>query len=175
MCRVWLLAGLGCVPMSWHVGLGCGCAGTVHVLVWGTAEPLGHCCDTALSPVSQLYEVSTDTTFAQPSDAACDVACFIYTLSDPKSFSYCASIYKVPAGTLLGSWAIAGVLFDFIRGMRAISLCGSPVSPRGWSITPHWGFSVSAATLPGQPDPLCLRGLQDRPARSQPAARNLPS
>ncbi|XP_041262484.1 WD repeat-containing protein 90 isoform X5 [Onychostruthus taczanowskii] len=41
-----------------------------------------------------LYEVSADTTFSKPSDAACDVACFIYSLSDPKSFSYCASIYK---------------------------------------------------------------------------------
>ncbi|NWR92111.1 MIRO2 GTPase, partial [Furnarius figulus] len=41
-----------------------------------------------------LYEVSTDTTFTKPSDTACDVACFIYDLSDPKSFSYCATIYK---------------------------------------------------------------------------------
>lgn len=41
-----------------------------------------------------LNEVSADTTFTKPSDAACDVACFIYSLSDPKSFSYCASIYK---------------------------------------------------------------------------------
>ncbi|XP_074014466.1 mitochondrial Rho GTPase 2 isoform X7 [Numenius arquata] len=41
-----------------------------------------------------LYEVSADTTFTKPSDAACDVACFIYDLSDPRSFSYCASIYK---------------------------------------------------------------------------------
>uniref|UniRef100_A0A8C9S6C4 Mitochondrial Rho GTPase n=1 Tax=Scleropages formosus TaxID=113540 RepID=A0A8C9S6C4_SCLFO len=28
------------------------------------------------------------------SDAACDVACLMYDVSDPKSFSYCASIYK---------------------------------------------------------------------------------
>uniref|UniRef100_A0A8C3NDR9 Mitochondrial Rho GTPase n=1 Tax=Geospiza parvula TaxID=87175 RepID=A0A8C3NDR9_GEOPR len=41
-----------------------------------------------------LYEVSADSTFSKPSDTACDVACFIYSLSDPKSFSYCASIYK---------------------------------------------------------------------------------
>lgn len=63
------------------------------------------CCEEQLSPGSlqchppvpslQLYEVSADTTFTKPSDAACDVACFLYSLSDPKSFSYCASIYKV--------------------------------------------------------------------------------
>ncbi|KAF2982021.1 hypothetical protein EK904_014089, partial [Melospiza melodia maxima] len=41
-----------------------------------------------------LSEVSADSTFSKPSDTACDVACFIYSLSDPKSFSYCASIYK---------------------------------------------------------------------------------
>ncbi|XP_075574222.1 mitochondrial Rho GTPase 2 isoform X6 [Pelecanus crispus] len=41
-----------------------------------------------------LYEVSADTKFVKPSDAACDVACFIYDLSDPRSFSYCATIYK---------------------------------------------------------------------------------
>lgn len=48
----------------------------------------------------QLYEVGTDTTFLKPSDTACDVACFIYDLSEPRSFSYCASIYKVGAGAL---------------------------------------------------------------------------
>eukprot|EP00076_Gallus_gallus_P045353 XP_025010891.1 mitochondrial Rho GTPase 2 isoform X3 [Gallus gallus] len=41
-----------------------------------------------------LHEVSAETQFTKPSDAACDVACLIYDLSDPKSFSYCASIYK---------------------------------------------------------------------------------
>ncbi|NXU80748.1 MIRO2 GTPase, partial [Oreotrochilus melanogaster] len=41
-----------------------------------------------------LYEVSADTKFLKPSDAACDVACFIYDPSDPRSFSYSASIYK---------------------------------------------------------------------------------
>ncbi|XP_064528587.1 WD repeat-containing protein 90 isoform X6 [Pseudopipra pipra] len=41
-----------------------------------------------------LYEVSADSTFTKPSDTACDVACFVYDLSDPKSFSYCATVYK---------------------------------------------------------------------------------
>ncbi|XP_018605264.1 mitochondrial Rho GTPase 2 isoform X1 [Scleropages formosus] len=41
-----------------------------------------------------LYEVDVDTEFLKASDAACDVACLMYDVSDPKSFSYCASIYK---------------------------------------------------------------------------------
>ncbi|KFV64772.1 Mitochondrial Rho GTPase 2, partial [Dryobates pubescens] len=41
-----------------------------------------------------LHEVSADTTFTRPSDAACDVVCFLYDLSDPRSFSYCATVYK---------------------------------------------------------------------------------
>ncbi|KAG9349880.1 hypothetical protein JZ751_026233 [Albula glossodonta] len=41
-----------------------------------------------------LYEVDVDTEFLKASDAACDVACLMYDASDPKSFSYCASIYK---------------------------------------------------------------------------------
>ncbi|XP_032303605.1 mitochondrial Rho GTPase 2 isoform X5 [Coturnix japonica] len=41
-----------------------------------------------------LHEVSAETQFTKPSDAACDVACLMYDLSDPKSFNYCASIYK---------------------------------------------------------------------------------
>uniref|UniRef100_A0A8B9SAK8 Mitochondrial Rho GTPase 2 n=1 Tax=Apteryx owenii TaxID=8824 RepID=A0A8B9SAK8_APTOW len=41
-----------------------------------------------------LYEVSADTKLTKPSDTACDVACLIYDPSDPKSFNYCASIYK---------------------------------------------------------------------------------
>ncbi|XP_061847937.1 mitochondrial Rho GTPase 2 isoform X2 [Colius striatus] len=41
-----------------------------------------------------LYEVSADTEFTKASDTACDVACFMYDLRDPRSFSYCASVYK---------------------------------------------------------------------------------
>ncbi|XP_054246965.1 mitochondrial Rho GTPase 2 isoform X9 [Indicator indicator] len=41
-----------------------------------------------------LCEVSADTTFTKPSDTACDVVCFLYDLSDPRSFSYCATVYK---------------------------------------------------------------------------------
>lgn len=52
-------------------------------------------CHSSLPLLPQLYEVSADTKFMKPSDAACDVACFIYDPSDPRSFSYCASIYKV--------------------------------------------------------------------------------
>ncbi|XP_056389173.1 mitochondrial Rho GTPase 2 [Hyla sarda] len=41
-----------------------------------------------------LFEVDVDTDFLKQSDAACDVACLMYDVSDPKSFNYCASIYK---------------------------------------------------------------------------------
>ncbi|KAK6476230.1 mitochondrial Rho GTPase 2-like [Huso huso] len=41
-----------------------------------------------------LYEVDVDTEFLKASDAACDVACLMYNVSDPKSFNYCASIFK---------------------------------------------------------------------------------
>uniref|UniRef100_A0A8C5QYY7 Mitochondrial Rho GTPase n=1 Tax=Leptobrachium leishanense TaxID=445787 RepID=A0A8C5QYY7_9ANUR len=41
-----------------------------------------------------LFEVDVDTEFIKTSDAACDVACLMYDVSDPKSFNYCASIYK---------------------------------------------------------------------------------
>lgn len=41
-----------------------------------------------------LYEVDVDTEFLKASDAACDVACLMYDNSDPKSFNYCASIFK---------------------------------------------------------------------------------
>lgn len=41
-----------------------------------------------------LFEVDVDTEFLKQSDAACDVACLMYDVSDPKSFNYCASIYK---------------------------------------------------------------------------------
>lgn len=125
---------------------------------------LRRCCAHASFPLlPQLYEVSADTKFVKPSDAACDVACFIYDLSDPKSFSYCASIYKV-AGSRGG-----GTLGDFSLCVAAAHLPGDR-----W-LTPCCHFSVSAATLHGQPDSLRLRGLQDRPAGSEPAAaRALP-
>ncbi|XP_040295643.1 mitochondrial Rho GTPase 2 isoform X1 [Bufo bufo] len=41
-----------------------------------------------------LFEVDVYTEFLKQSDAACDVACLMYDVSDPKSFNHCASIYK---------------------------------------------------------------------------------
>jgi len=94
----------------------------------------------------------------KPSDAACDVACFIYDLSDPRSFSYCAGVYKV-----------AG------RGPVGLHFAWQPCVSQGSVAYPSLGLlPVSTATLRGQPDPLRLRGLQDRPARSESAARALP-
>ncbi|KAK0145975.1 Mitochondrial Rho GTPase 2 [Merluccius polli] len=42
-----------------------------------------------------LYEVDVETEFLKASHASCDVACLMYDASDPQSFDYCASIYKV--------------------------------------------------------------------------------
>uniref|UniRef100_A0A8C2J5Y9 Mitochondrial Rho GTPase n=1 Tax=Cyprinus carpio TaxID=7962 RepID=A0A8C2J5Y9_CYPCA len=41
-----------------------------------------------------LIEVDVETEFLKAADAACDVACLMYDVSDPDSFNYCASIYK---------------------------------------------------------------------------------
>ncbi|KAI7792918.1 mitochondrial Rho GTPase 2 [Triplophysa rosa] len=41
-----------------------------------------------------LEEVDVETEFLKAADAACDVACLMYDVSDPESFNYCASIYK---------------------------------------------------------------------------------
>ncbi|KAJ0060144.1 hypothetical protein NL108_003988 [Boleophthalmus pectinirostris] len=41
-----------------------------------------------------LHEVDVEVEFLKTSDAACDVACLMYDVSDPHSFDYCASIYK---------------------------------------------------------------------------------
>ncbi|XP_076826615.1 mitochondrial Rho GTPase 2 isoform X2 [Brachyhypopomus gauderio] len=41
-----------------------------------------------------LEEVDVETEFLKSADAACDVACLMYDVSDPDSFNYCASIYK---------------------------------------------------------------------------------
>lgn len=43
----------------------------------------------------QLNEVDVEAQFLKASDASCDVACLMYDSSDPHSFDYCASIYKV--------------------------------------------------------------------------------
>uniref|UniRef100_A0A8D0GY61 Mitochondrial Rho GTPase n=1 Tax=Sphenodon punctatus TaxID=8508 RepID=A0A8D0GY61_SPHPU len=41
-----------------------------------------------------LCEIDGDVESTKPSEAACDVACLMYDVNDPKSFSYCATIYK---------------------------------------------------------------------------------
>uniref|UniRef100_A0A8C1JCM7 Mitochondrial Rho GTPase n=1 Tax=Cyprinus carpio TaxID=7962 RepID=A0A8C1JCM7_CYPCA len=43
---------------------------------------------------TELEEVDVETEFLKAADAACDVACLMYDVSDPDSFNYCASIYK---------------------------------------------------------------------------------
>lgn len=79
----------GSTPCCWEAAAPSQCPwGQPHLRV---AAP----CHVSFPLLLQLYEVSADTKFTKPSDAACDVACLIYDLSDPRSFSYCASIYKV--------------------------------------------------------------------------------
>lgn len=51
-----------------------------------------------LSLPPQLNEVDVEAEFLKASDASCDVACLMYDSSDPHSFDYCASIYKVSGG-----------------------------------------------------------------------------
>uniref|UniRef100_A0A670Y1Z2 Uncharacterized protein n=1 Tax=Pseudonaja textilis TaxID=8673 RepID=A0A670Y1Z2_PSETE len=41
-----------------------------------------------------LHEIEADVEFAKTFDATCDVACFLYDVTDLKSFNYCANIYK---------------------------------------------------------------------------------
>ncbi|XP_034276369.1 mitochondrial Rho GTPase 2 [Pantherophis guttatus] len=41
-----------------------------------------------------LHEIEADVEFAKASDTTCDVACFLYDVTDLKSFNYCANIYK---------------------------------------------------------------------------------
>ncbi|XP_072457644.1 mitochondrial Rho GTPase 2 [Notamacropus eugenii] len=41
-----------------------------------------------------LLEAEADMQFTTASSVACDVACLMFAVNDPKSFTYCASIYK---------------------------------------------------------------------------------
>ncbi|ETE63315.1 Mitochondrial Rho GTPase 2 [Ophiophagus hannah] len=41
-----------------------------------------------------LHEIEADVEFTKSSDTTCDVACFLYDVTDLKSFNYCANIYK---------------------------------------------------------------------------------
>uniref|UniRef100_A0A674M8L1 Mitochondrial Rho GTPase n=1 Tax=Takifugu rubripes TaxID=31033 RepID=A0A674M8L1_TAKRU len=46
------------------------------------------------NPDDVTIDKITPVEFLKQSDAACDVACLMYDTSDPRSFDYCASIYK---------------------------------------------------------------------------------
>ena len=37
----------------------------------------------------------SDSNFLDMIDMSCDVACFVYDITNPTSFEYCASIYEV--------------------------------------------------------------------------------
>lgn len=59
----------------------------------------------------QLHEVDVEVEFLKQSDAACDVACLMYDTSDPHSFDYCASIYKVSQSRAYGLCLHVAVLY----------------------------------------------------------------
>lgn len=44
---------------------------------------------------SQLHEVFPDFDYLSDVDLACDIVCLVYDVSNPFSFEYCASIFKV--------------------------------------------------------------------------------
>lgn len=48
-----------------------------------------------LSAHSQLHEVMPDFDFLSEADLACDVVCLVYDINNPRSFEYCAKVYKV--------------------------------------------------------------------------------
>ncbi len=44
---------------------------------------------------TKLHEVMPDFDFLSESDLACDVVCLVYDVNNPRSFEYCAKVYKV--------------------------------------------------------------------------------
>uniref|UniRef100_A0A8C9WNT0 Mitochondrial Rho GTPase n=1 Tax=Scleropages formosus TaxID=113540 RepID=A0A8C9WNT0_SCLFO len=44
--------------------------------------------------VSQLHEVLPDPDFLSEGDLSCDAVCLVYDISNPRSFEYCARVYK---------------------------------------------------------------------------------
>lgn len=49
----------------------------------------------ALSARYKLHEVMPDFDFLSEADLACDVVCLVYDINNPRSFEYCAKVYKV--------------------------------------------------------------------------------
>lgn len=43
----------------------------------------------------ELHEVMPDFDFLSEADLACDVVCLVYDVNNPRSFEYCAKMYKV--------------------------------------------------------------------------------
>lgn len=65
----------------------------------------------------QLNEVDVEAEFLKTSDASCDVACLMYDTSDPHSFDYCASIYKV--GHRIDCTRVCIIIIAIIIGISA--------------------------------------------------------
>lgn len=56
------------------------------------------CLSLALSVMSahhKLHEVMPDFDFLSEADLACDVVCLVYDINNPRTFEYCAKVYKV--------------------------------------------------------------------------------
>lgn len=112
----------------------------------------------ALRPPSiQLCEVDADSLLATAPDTACDVtcdvACLMFDGSDPRSFAFCASIYKasphLPQGPV-GSTALGD-------GPLAPSLC----LPEDCTLT--WPLSTQRYYMDGQTPCLFVSSKADLP------------
>ena len=58
----------------------------------------------------QLHEIDVNlsNTVGAP-ELHCDVACLLYDVTNPRSFEYCARLYKVRQGSMLVVWLRACV------------------------------------------------------------------
>lgn len=60
----------------------------------------------ALSAHDKLHEVMPDFDFLSEADLTCDVVCLVYDINNPRSFEYCAKVYKVCVRRLGKSWSV---------------------------------------------------------------------
>lgn len=90
-----------------------------------------------------------DLDFLSEADLACDVVCLVYDVSDPRSFEYCAKVYKVGKFFLI-SYLKASFLFHLINI-----------------------FFFFAAILHRQQNAVCGNRRQVRPARGAAALQSV--
>lgn len=86
----------------------------------------------------QLHDVS-DSEFLTDAETVCDAVCLVYDVSNPKSFEYCARIFKVCIVSIYKPWRLC--IFSLTKYLVSVT---GPIHEFFYE---HWLYMADAIEM----------------------------